>query len=126
VRASGTLADPALTWKEQLITRLDAVKRAFTLFVLGCEGLDGESLDGRPDDLIGLVTFATPPESSCPLTLSHSALLRILAQQEPRTVPNESQTNIGDAIAWGLQRLEHAGERRKVMLLLTDGEHNVP
>jgi Ca-activated chloride channel family protein len=58
--------------------------------------------------------------------LSHSALLRILAKEEPQTVPTESQTNIGDAIAWGLKRLESAGSRRKVMVLLTDGEHNVP
>jgi Ca-activated chloride channel family protein len=126
VDVSGSMAEPDFTWKGQRITRLDAVKRAFTLFVTGGEGLEGEALEGRPDDLIGLVTFATRPESSCPLTLSHSALLRILAQEEPRTVPNESQTNIGDAIAWGLQRLENAGIRRKVMLLLTDGEHNVP
>ena len=126
VDVSGSMAEPDFTWKGQHITRLDAVKRAFTLFVAGGEGPDGEALEGRPDDLIGLVTFATRPESSCPLTLSHSALLRILAQEEPRTVPNESQTNIGDAIAWGLQRLEPSGARRKVMLLLTDGEHNVP
>ncbi len=92
----------------------------------GGEGPDGEQLEGRPDDLIGLVTFATLPESSCPLTLSHSALLRILAKQEPRTLPTESQTNIGDAIAWGVQRLESEHGRRRVMVLLTDGEHNVP
>src|SRR5205807_711003 len=126
VDVSGSMAEPDFTWRGQRITRLDAVKRAFTLFVAGGEGLDGEALEGRPDDLIGLVTFATRPDSACPLTLSHSALLRILAHEEPRTIPNESQTNIGDAIAWGLQRLEKAGARRKVMLLLTDGEHNVP
>jgi Ca-activated chloride channel homolog len=126
VDVSGSMAEPDFTWKGQRITRLDAVKRAFTLFVAGGEGPDGQALDGRPDDLIGLVTFATRPETSCPLTLSHSALLRILAKEEPRALPNESQTNIGDAIAWALQRLEIAGSRRKVMLLLTDGEHNVP
>jgi Ca-activated chloride channel family protein len=76
--------------------------------------------------LISLLTFATLPEDSCPLTLSHSALLQVLARAEPRTLPTESQTNIGDAIAWGLQRLESAGSRRKVLILLTDGEHNVP
>jgi Ca-activated chloride channel homolog len=126
VDVSGSMAEPDFTWKGERITRLDAVKRTFTLFVADGEGLDGEPLEGRHDDLIGLVTFATRPENSCPLTLSHSALLRILAQEEPRTLPNESQTNIGDAIACGLQRLESAGSRRQVMLLLTDGEHNVP
>jgi Ca-activated chloride channel homolog len=126
VDVSGSMAESDFTWKGQRLTRLDAVKRAFTLFVAGGEGPDGETLEGRPDDLIGLVTFATRPDSACPLTLSHSALLRILAQEEPRTIPNESQTNIGDAIAWGLQRLENAAVQRKVMLLLTDGQHNVP
>jgi hypothetical protein len=126
VDVSGSMAEADFTWGDERITRLEAAKRAFTLFVAGGEGLDGEHFEGRPDDLIGLVTFATRPESSCPLTLSHSALLRILATQEPRTLPTESQTNIGDAIAWGIQRLESDRSRRKVMILLTDGEHNVP
>jgi Ca-activated chloride channel family protein len=126
VDVSDSMAQRDFKWQDERITRLEAVKRAFTLFVAGGEGLDGQPLEGRPEDLIGLVTFATRPESSCPLTLSHSALLGILAKEEPRTLPTESQTNIGDAIAWGLQRLESAGSRRKVMLLLTDGEHNVP
>lgn len=126
VDVSGSMAEPDFTWKDERITRLEAVKRSFTLFVAGGEGLDGEQLEGRPEDLIALVTFAARPENSCPLTLSHSAPLQILARAEPRTLPTESQTNIGDAIAWGLQRLESAGSRRKVMILLTDGEHNVP
>jgi Ca-activated chloride channel family protein len=126
VDVSGSMAEPDFQWNEERVTRLEAVKRAFTLFVAGGEGPKGEKLDGRPEDLIGLVTFATRPESSCPLTLSHSALLSILGKAEPRRVPTESQTNIGDAIAWGLERLESAGSRRKVMVLLTDGEHNVP
>ena len=31
-----------------------------------------------------------------------------------------------DAVALGLHRLQSAGPRRKVLVLLTDGEHNVP
>src|SRR5579871_932795 len=123
---SGSMAETDFAWGNERISRLEAAKRAFTLFVTGGEGPEGEQFEGRPDDLIGLVTFATLPETSCPLTLSHSALLRILAKQEPRTLPTESQTNIGDAIAWGVQRLESEPARRHVMLLLTDGEHNVP
>jgi Ca-activated chloride channel family protein len=126
VDVSGSMADPDFSWGDERISRLEAAKRAFALFVAGGEGLDGEQFEGRPDDLIGLVTFATRPENSCPLTLSHSALLRILAKEEPRTLPTESQTNIGDAIAWGLQRLEGERSQRRVMILLTDGEHNVP
>src|SRR5438132_7521319 len=89
VDVSGSMAEPDFTWGDERVTRLEAAKRAFTLFVAGGEGLDGEHFEGRPDDLIGLVTFATRPESPCPLTLSHSALLRILAKEEPRTLPTE-------------------------------------
>ena len=123
---SGSMAEPDFAWKDQRITRLEAVKRAFSLLVAGGEGPDGEHLEGRPDDLVGLVCFATRPESVCPLTLSHSVLLHLLDAQQPRSLPTESETNIGDAIAWVLQRLESAGSRRKIMVLLSDGEHNVP
>src|SRR5262249_14613933 len=77
-------------------------------------------------DQIGLVTFATRPESACPLTLSHSVLLHLLEAEYPRSLPTESQTNIGDAIVWGLHRLDSAGDRRKILGLLSDGEHNGP
>jgi Ca-activated chloride channel family protein len=126
VDVSGSMAEPDFAWKDQRITRLEAIKRAFALFVAGGDGPDGERLEGRPDDLIGLVTFATRPESPCPLTLSHSVLLRMLEAEQPRSLPTESQTNIGDAIAWALHRLENAGARRKILVLLSDGEHNVP
>jgi Ca-activated chloride channel family protein len=126
VDVSGSMAEPDFQWGGQPISRLEAVKRAFTLFVAGGDGPDGEHLDGRPDDLIGLVTFAALPENTCPLTLSHSVLLHLLDSQRPRSLPTESETNIGDALAWGLYRLESAANRRKVLILLSDGEHNVP
>jgi Ca-activated chloride channel family protein len=126
VDVSGSMAERDFDWGEERLSRLEAVKRAFRLFVAGGEGPDGEGLEGRPEDQIGLVTFAARPESPCPLTLSHSVLLRLLDAEQPRSVPTESQTNIGDAIAWGLHRLESAGPRRKVLVLLSDGEHNVP
>jgi Ca-activated chloride channel family protein len=123
---SGSMAEPDFDWNGQRISRLDAVKRVFTLFVAGGDGPEGEHLDGRPNDQIGLVTFATRPQSACPLTLSHSVLLHLLEVEQPRSLPTESQTNIGDAIVWGLHRLESADSRRKILVLLSDGEHNVP
>ncbi len=72
------------------------------------------------------MTFARWPQTSCPLTLSHSVLLRLLDAEKPRSTPTESETNIGDAVAWGLVRLEKTKAKRKVMVLLSDGEHNVP
>lgn len=126
VDVSGSMAEPDFEWDGAPISRLDAVKKVFHLFVEGGEGPDGAPLEGRSSDLIGLVTFATWPKSACPLTLSHAVLARLLDQEKPRSVPTESRTNIGDALAWGLRRLEAAGSTRKVIVLLSDGEHNVP
>jgi Ca-activated chloride channel homolog len=126
VDVSGSMAERDYSWEGKPISRLDAAKNAFQLFVEGGDGPDGSHLEGRKSDLIGLVIFARWPESLCPLTLSHSVLLRQLKAEKPRTIPTESETNIGDAIAWGLHRLEGAGVSRKIIVLLTDGEHNVP
>ncbi len=101
-------------------TRLDAAKRAFRLFVTG-----GEGLAGRPDDLIGLVTFAARSENICPPTLSHSAVLRMLEEAAPIGRAPDSDTNIGDALAEGLDLLRRAQPETKLMILLSDGEHNV-
>lgn len=126
VDVSGSMAEQDYLWDTDALRRIDAVKRVLELFIAGGSGPGGETLEGRPDDLIGLVAFASRPETACPLTLSHSALRSVLEKLEPKSGPQESQTNIGDALAWGLHRLESAGARRKVMILLTDGEHNVP
>jgi Ca-activated chloride channel family protein len=129
---SGSMAETDFTWTDPAtgntkdVSRLEAVKNVFRLFVVGGPIEGGERLPGRDNDLIALVTFATRPESVCPLTLSHSALLKVLDDQKPRIEPEEARTNIGDAIAWGLHRLHSAAGRRKVLVLLTDGEHNVP
>jgi Ca-activated chloride channel family protein len=111
---SGSMATRDFIWEDKAISRLEAAKLAMHTFV-----------ENRPNDLIGLVTFATRPESTCPLTLSHSVLLQLLKVEEPRSVPGESETNISDAIVLGLHRLESAHARRKVAVLLSDGEHNV-
>ena len=81
-------------------------------------------LEGRPGDLVGLVSFGTRPDVVCPLTLSHPTLLRLLDAEEARVLPGESETNVSDAVTYGLARLKSAGPRRKVLVLLTDGEHN--
>jgi Ca-activated chloride channel family protein len=133
VDVSGSMAERDFDWRGESIPRLDAVKKVFHLFVAGGEGsnatgdgTDASSFQGRPTDQVGLVTFATRPETACPLTLSHSVLLRLLDAEQPRRIPGESETNISDAVALGLHRLRGAGPRRKVLVLLSDGEHNVP
>jgi Ca-activated chloride channel family protein len=126
VDVSGSMGQVDYPWGEEKVSRLDAVKKVFRLFVEGGATPEGTRLEGRGNDLIALIPFASAPEDSCPLTLSHDVLLRMLDEQQVKTVPDEGNTNIGGAIAWGLKRLDGAGTRRKVMILLSDGEHNVP
>lgn len=126
VDVSGSMAEQDFDWRGERISRLEAVKRAFRLFVAGGDGPDNEHLDGRGDDLIGLVTFARRPDPACPLTMSHSVFLHMLDAEKPRPgTANESETNLTDAIILALQRLRPARPERKVMVLLSDGEHNV-
>lgn len=123
---SGSMAEKDAIWAGAPVTRLEAAKRACRLLIEGGAGPEGESLPGRPEDQVGLVTFAHWPTSAAPLTLDHAAVLNVLDRQQPQRRPDLSQTNIGDAVAWGLHRLEGASPRRRAMVLITDGAQNVP
>src|SRR5215469_417972 len=59
VDVSGSMAESDFDW-DGPVSRLEAVKRAFRLFVAGGDA-EGTHFDGRGSDLIGLVTFATRP-----------------------------------------------------------------
>ncbi len=102
----------------QSISRLDAVKHAVRLFIRGGE----HGLKGRPNDKIGLITFARDPDVVCPLTLDHDAALDAL---ERIGLAPPVGTNIGDALAWALDRLRHDPTKQKVVILLSDGAHNI-
>ncbi len=109
------------------VSRLEAVKAVVEDFVDG-----GDTLPGRPDDLIGLITFATWADGMSPLTLDHRYLITAVRQTEVSAIEEDRATAIGDAIALGVERMagldtELGGDRRiksKVMVLLTDGESN--
>jgi Ca-activated chloride channel family protein len=108
------------------VTRLDAAKSAFRLFITGGEA-DGVRYAGRPNDQIGLVTFAAVAETACPLTLNHPVLLQVLDGLRSKSGV-DAGTNLGDALGEALVRLnqlEKAGDkRRRVVVVLSDGEHN--
>jgi Ca-activated chloride channel family protein len=101
----------------QAISRLDAVKHAVDLFVTG-----GHGLSGRPNDRIGVITFARDPDVVCPLTLDHEAVMEAV---NGISLAPPVGTNIGDALAWALDRLRDDPTKQKVVILLTDGGHNV-
>jgi Ca-activated chloride channel family protein len=99
--------------------RLDVVKHTFRNFVQG-----NRHLAGRDNDLIGMVTFARYADSICPLTLDHTTLLSLLDQTEIVSLREEDGTAIGEAIALGVERLQHTTAKNRVMILLTDGANN--
>jgi len=93
------------------ISRLDAARRTLALFVAG-----------RRDDLVGLVAFANYPDLVCPPTLDHETLVGLASLIEPAR-PGDDGTNIGDAVALGLDALRQAPPHKKVLVLLTDGNN---
>lgn len=111
------------------ISRLEAVKRVVEQFIRH-----------RPDDLIGLITFARYSDTLSPLTTGHDALVEIVRGLAIQENPTEDGTGYGDALALACARLaqtDHwqpaagsrpadpaAAIRSKVVVLLTDGENN--
>ncbi len=97
-----------------------------------------EFASDRPDDLIGLITFARYADTVCPLTLGHESLLYFIRDLAIESRPNEDGTAFGDAVALAAARLKTAEERyaaekggtpgyaikSKVVILLTDGNNN--
>jgi len=103
---------------DRSISRLDAVKHSVRLFIEGGE----HGLTGRTDDRIGIITFARDPDVICPATLDHAAALDALERIQ---LAPPVGTNIGDALAWALDRLRHDPAKEKIVVLLSDGSHNV-
>jgi Ca-activated chloride channel family protein len=111
------------------LSRLEAVKRVVEQFIRH-----------RPDDLLGLITFARYSDTLSPLTYGHDALVEIVRGLAIQERPSEDGTGYGDALALACARLDQMGQwqpdagsrpadpsaavRSKVVVLLTDGENN--
>lgn len=117
----------------QKVSRMELAKEIVEEFVAG----DGDTLAGRPHDLIGLITFARYADTRSPLTFGHEALLQIVRNLEIQQRPNEDGTAYGDALAIAAARLKNLEElknrkdlvdldaiKSRVIILLTDGENN--
>jgi Ca-activated chloride channel family protein len=115
------------------LSRMEVTRELVERFIVG----DGDKLQGRPNDLIGLITFARYADTRSPLTFGHDALVQIVRSLRIQERPNEDGTAIGDAIALAAARLKQMEELRhrrdhidieaiqsKVIILLTDGENN--
>jgi len=91
--------------------RLKAAKSVATDFI-----------KGRPNDRIGLVTFAAESYTQCPITTDHSILINLL--QDIKSGILEDGTAIGLGLATSIDRLKDSPCKSKVIILLTDGVNN--
>lgn len=78
----------------------------------------------RPEDRLGLVTFAALPMLRCPLTSDHDTLLNLVREVRTVTRAEIDGTAIGDALIAAGKRLMKAPESSRVVILVTDGENN--
>jgi Ca-activated chloride channel family protein len=124
-----------MAYQGQTMTRLDVVKKLFLDFVLG----NGDTLPGRPNDLIGMISYARYPDTVCPLTLAHGALPLFVKNTQRVHQKSEDGTAIGDALALAAARLKTAEAdlkksaylnkstyhiKSKIVILLSDGVNN--
>jgi Ca-activated chloride channel family protein len=119
VDRSGSMQARDFVRNDTSVSRLDVVKAIFHDFVAG-----GDHGRGRPDDLVGLVSFARYADGLCPLTLDHGNLLAILDDVEIALEPSEDGTAIGEGLALAVERLRRLEVASKVVILLTDGVNN--
>lgn len=125
---SGSMAALDFELEGGRVDRLTAVKRVLSAFIEG-----DDELTGRPDDLVGLISFAGFPDTVSPLTLDHGHVIDAMRQVKIATERREDGTAIGDAVALAVERLRELDEREdqrgrriksRVIVLLTDGENN--
>jgi Ca-activated chloride channel homolog len=121
-----------------IATRLEVVKSVLREFALGNKKTGG-NLPGRPNDLIGLITFARQAETVCPLVKDPQTLVQLAETISLARNREEDGTAIGDGLSLGAARLKKAEEeftsrpenagkdlkiKSKIIILFTDGENN--
>lgn len=121
------------------ISRIDVVKKVSRQFI---EGDPEAGLEGRPEDLIGLVTFGRFADTICPLVRIHETIGSLIDQIElahPQSL--DAGTAIGEGLALAAARLQDAEDdlkkrnegvidpefeiKSKIIVLMTDGDENM-
>ncbi len=122
-RPPRTLASLTFTSRDRLSllpagkTRLETTKQALREFI-----------GRRRDDRIALVVFSDHAYVVSPPTLDYDYMLHYVSLIDDQILRGEGMTAIGDGIALANQLLARqpaVGRRSKVMLVFTDGEHNL-
>ena len=121
VDRSGSMGQE-LQYEGKEMTRLEVVKDVFQRFVYG----DGKSLEGRPNDLIGIISFARYAETACPLTLSQKVLKTLVDKIDLARDQSEDGTAIGEALALGIARLHTADETLAKQLKKQKTDYHIP
>lgn len=80
---------------KKILTRLEVLKHLTSEFIKGSKEFN---LQGRSEDLIGLVSFARVPKIMVPLTLDHELVQEQLKELRPARSITEDGTAIGYAI----------------------------
>lgn len=101
----------SMTMQDFTPNRIEAAKQVAVNFV-----------NHRPDDRIGVVTFAGEAFTQCPLTTDHFVLVSQI--QQIRIGLLVDGTAIGDGLAMSVERLRDSKSKSKVIVLLTDGVNN--
>lgn len=129
---SGSMSEEVKVFRKT-ITKMDLLKEVTKGFVLGNKQ---EGLTGRPQDMMGLVTFARGAQVLAPLTLDHQAIIDQLNKLQYTTDLEQDGTAIGYAIyktanliaatRHYAEELEGAGKpaytiKNSIMILVTDG-----
>jgi Ca-activated chloride channel family protein len=81
-----------------------------------------EFIEGRPNDLIGLVIFSGQSFTQCPLTSDHAVLKNLLKDIKSGMV--KDGTAIGEGLATSVSSIKDAPTKSKVVVLITDGVNN--
>ena len=113
IDVSGSMAGLDFSTRARTMTRLDAVKEVVDAFI-----------EKRPNDRLGMVTFAANSFLVSPMTLNHDWLKQNLERIEIGVI-DPNRTAIGSAIGMSVNRLRDLkNAKSRVIILLTDGENN--
>ena len=92
--------------------RIEAAKRVAMDFI-----------EGRPNDLIGLVVFSGESFTQCPITTDHAVIKNLM--HDVKTGMIQDGTAIGDGLATAIARVKDSKTKSKAVILITDGVSNM-
>ncbi len=112
VDISGSMGTEDMEIEGRRVDRLTAVKQVVSQFI-----------EARAGDRVGLILFGSNAYLQAPLTFDLTSVERLLLEA-PVGIAG-GKTAIGDAIGLAVKRLRERPEGDRVLILLTDGAHNI-